>query len=105
MADLSVVSDEAESDDEPAERRQTQIPGTEAPCDPELDKLAIQYIKAREKRAELQTKEKELKVKMSDKLKALGVPKYKFIDGELERWISRDVKETIRVSLVDEDDE
>lgn len=100
---MSVVQG-GEADDATSHLRQTEIPGTERPRDPQLDKDASKYVKLREQRTELQSKEKELKLKMSKRLDELSLDKYEFVDGDVRRVIERNRTESITVSIVGDDE-
>lgn len=67
-----------------AKRRQAEIPGTERDTVPELDELASPYCETMYERLTLQSAEKDLRVQLLERMKALKHKTYTYVDGEYE---------------------
>jgi hypothetical protein len=86
----------------PMTRRQTQIPGTERPDFPEIEKAAAAYCAVRDERCELSRREKQKKVELLAVMKAHKQDRYKFYDEKRETYLLARIDEgDPQVSVVD----
>lgn len=70
-----------------ATQKQMEIPGAERETNAEIDELAGPYTAALYERQRLQLEENQLREQLGERMRALGVPKYRYVDDNGERFM------------------
>jgi hypothetical protein len=81
--------------------KQTEIPGTERPSNPEVEEAAEEYRALRDERMHLQEKEGQAKAALLDRLKAHNLTSYRYADSDgVERKIMIQEKENVKIAKI-----
>lgn len=82
-----------------AEKKQTEIPGTERDTIPEVENAAIAYASRMYKRRDLQTEEKQAKLAVLSEMRERGINTYAYVDGAYEYEFHREEKQVETLSV------
>lgn len=78
-------------------KKQTEIPGAEAPSIAAIDDAIAPYVETLDQRIELQQREPELKAQVVERMRDAGLDAYKYQDGEAQYVFTRNETETLKV--------
>ena len=70
-------------------KMQREIAGFERPTTPELEELAAPYCEALDTQLDAQKRANQLRQQLLDRMDALGVSAYEYVDGEYSHKLQR----------------